>query len=73
MIWMTLKVLLIALGTILSLVIATIDWIVIIGIGMPKGSAVDVALLPRSPFYWLTIVAVLVLSVWLARRWVFSG
>ena len=73
MIWMTLKVLFIALGTILSLVIATIAWIVIMGIGMPKGGAVDVALLLRSPFYWLTIVAVLVLSVWLARRWVFSG
>jgi hypothetical protein len=70
---MMLKLLLIAVGTAVSLVIATIAWIMIMGIGMPKGSAVDIALLLRSPFYWLTIIAVLVLFGWFARRWAFSG
>jgi hypothetical protein len=67
-----LKLVLIVLGAIFGLVIATIVWVVFLGIGMPKGSAVDIGLLLRSPLYWLTLVAVLVLFSWLARRWVFS-
>jgi hypothetical protein len=60
-------------ATSLALWVATI---IFLNRGVPKGGAVDpegarllwLATL-HSPFYWLTLVAILLLAGWLLKRW----
>ena len=57
------------LGTLCAVAIATSLWTLAIKDG---ADAVDIALLLRSPFYWLMVAAILFVGGWLVKRWVFA-
>jgi hypothetical protein len=64
-----LLVVFVLLGTIAALVIASSIWGNIIRGG---ADAVDVALVLRSPFYWLMVAAILFVAGWLLKHWLFQ-
>lgn len=64
-----LLVVFVILGTILTLLIASAIWGNVIRDG---ADAVDIALVLRSPFYWLMVAAILLVAAWLLKHWLFA-
>jgi hypothetical protein len=60
----------VALGVICALVILSYGWIIILSRGS-AGVAVDIALLLRSPLYWLFVAGILACAWVASRRWLF--
>ena len=62
-----LKLLLVVFGVVCALVVLSYGWITILS----RGAAVDIALLLRSPLYWLCVAGILAWSWWVSRHWLF--
>jgi len=68
MLWKIMLTVFVLLGTICALFIASAIWGNIIRDG---ADAVDIALVLRSPFYWLMVAAILFAAGWLLKHWLF--
>ena len=68
MLW---KILLVVVGTLFAVFVATQLWGAFIYRNLPGGPGIagDITPVLHSPFYWVMVAAILVLAGWLLKHW----
>jgi len=64
-----LKLLAVGLSTLVALIIVVVIWLFHLNQSLPPNTAVDIALIGRSPLILILVAAICALGVWVYYRW----